>query len=393
VPRALGFVLFFLVAVGVVGGVHAYIWLRLIRDGGLPPPWRSRATVLLIVLALSLPTAMFVRRLFPFSHVVSILMWPAFFWMGLMLLLFFCFLGVDLIRLAFGGVSRIAGLAPSDPSRRAFLARATGLAAGAVATGMGCLSLYFGTRFPSVREVRVRLRRLPAALSGLTIVQLTDLHIGLTLGRRFVEEVVARVNQLRPDVIVITGDLVDGSVAGIGGDIAPIADLRARHGVFFVTGNHEYYSGVTEWLAHLPSLGVRVLRNQRVTIGEGADLLDLAGVDDWNARHQAQGHGPDLAAALAGRDPNRTVVLLAHQPRQLHEAARAGVDLQLSGHTHGGQIWPWNYMVRLQQPVVAGLAREGETQIYVSSGTGYWGPPMRLGAPAEITRVVLEREV
>jgi hypothetical protein len=189
--------------------------------------------------------------------------------------------------------------------------------------------------------------------------------------------------------VAITGDLVDGSVDELREQVAPLASLKSRQGVYFVTGNHEYYAGVNEWLAHLPTLGVRVLRNERVAVGDGTHTFDLAGVDDWSARGMP-GHGPDLARAVEGRDAARELVLLAHQPRAIHEAAKHGVGLQLSGHTHGGQIWPWNFAVKLQQPYVAGLARHSkDTQLYVSRGTGYWGPPMRLGAPAEITRIRL----
>jgi predicted MPP superfamily phosphohydrolase len=159
--------------------------------------------------------------------------------------------------------------------------------------------------------------------------------------------------------------------------------------VYFVTGNHEYYSGAAPWCEELARLGIKVLRNERVIIGDAEASFDLAGIDDAHARDFGDGHGADLARAVHGRDPARELVLLAHQPRAVFEAVVHGVGLQLSGHTHGGQIWPWNWLVRLQQPVVAGLARFGDTQVYVSRGTGYWGPPMRLGAPAEITRVTL----
>ncbi|HSO00071.1 MAG TPA: metallophosphoesterase, partial [Candidatus Nanopelagicales bacterium] len=225
------------------------------------------------------------------------------------------------------------------------------------------------------------------------IVQLTDVHIGPTIGREWLEGIVARVNELEPDLVAITGDLVDGRVADLREHTAPLAKLRAKHGVYFVTGNHEYYSGADEWIEELSRLGVRVLRNERVTIGEGADSFDLAGVDDWKAGGFGGGHGPDLKRALAGRDPGREVVLLAHQPKQVVQAAEMGVGLQLSGHTHGGQIFPWGYFVRLDQPHVQGLGQHGETQIYVSRGTGYWGPPMRVGAPPEITLVELEAGV
>src|SRR5690606_38881361 len=233
------------------------------------------------------------------------------------------------------------------------------------------------------------LRGLPSELAGLTIAQLTDIHVGPTIGRAFIEDLVRRTNALEPDVIAITGDLVDGSVAELGEAVRPLGELRARHGVFFVTGNHEYYSGADEWIAFLESIGIRVLRNERVTIEHEGAAIDIAGVDDWEAKQFGNGHGRDLRKALEGRAPERKVVLLAHQPKQIDEAAELGVDLQLSGHTHGGQIVPFNFLVRLQQPYVAGLHDHGPTKLYVSPGTGYWGPPMRLGVAAEITRIEL----
>lgn len=242
---------------------------------------------------------------------------------------------------------------------------------------------------PRVVDVPITLARLPPALDGFTIAQLTDVHIGPTVSAGFVADVVARVNELRPDLIAITGDLVDGRAATYARAAEPLAELRARHGIHYVTGNHEYYWGVDAWLPILRDLGLQVLRNRRVTIERGGAAFDLAGIDDHEAGRW-HGHGPDLDAALAGRDPERAVVLLAHQPRQVRVARRHGVDLQLSGHTHGGQIWPWHGAVRLQQGgLLAGHYRLERTQLYVSRGTGYWGPPLRVGAPAEITRLTL----
>jgi len=242
---------------------------------------------------------------------------------------------------------------------------------------------------PNVVDVPIALARLPAELAGFTIVQITDVHVGPTVGRRFVADVVARVNDLQPDLIAITGDLVDGPAALFRRGVEPLADLRSRHGTFYVTGNHEYYSGVDHWLPILRGVGLRVLRNERVEIEHGGAGFDLAGIDDHDAARY-RGHGPDLERALAGRDPSRVVVLLAHQPRQVHVARRHNVDLQISGHTHGGQIWPWHHAARLQQGgLLAGLYRLDDTQLYVSRGTGYVGPPVRIGAPAEISRIVL----
>jgi hypothetical protein len=236
------------------------------------------------------------------------------------------------------------------------------------------------------------LARLPKALDGLTIAQLSDVHIGPSLGSRFLKDVVRTVNELSPDLVAITGDLVDGSVEQLGGIVAELANLQSRHGTFFVTGNHEYYSGAQSWCDELSSLGIRVLRNERVAIEQDGHGFDLAGIDDAQAARFGNGHGADLGRAILGRDPTRELVLLAHQPKAVVEAQEHGVGLQLSGHTHGGQLWPFNWLVKLQQPVVAGLEMIGKTWIYVSCGTGYWGPPMRLGAPAEVTQIVLRSQ-
>jgi predicted MPP superfamily phosphohydrolase len=377
-----GFIVFLVIALSLIGGLHYYFWARLVRDTALPAPWRQLATGALWVLGLSMPATLLLFR----SHhpLRSIVAWPAYVWMGMILILGLVLLGSDVVRLLVH-----AGGGARDPERRLLLQRTLGAAAATLSAGLGALALREGTRRVQVREVEVTLPRLPKALDGFTIVQLTDIHVGgQTIHRKFIEEMVETTNALAPDVVAITGDLVDGSVDELRDSVAPLAGLRARHGVFFVTGNHEYYAGVAEWMPHLGTLGLRVLRNERVSVGDGTHSFDLAGVDDWSARG-FPGHGPDLARALDGRDPARELVLLAHQPRAIHEAAAHGVGLQLSGHTHGGQIWPWNFAVRLQQPYVAGLARHKDTQLYVSRGTGYWGPPMRLGAPAEITRIRL----
>jgi hypothetical protein len=187
----------------------------------------------------------------------------------------------------------------------------------------------------------------------------------------------------------VTGDLVDGPVSHLAEEVAPFAELRAKHGVFFVTGNHDYYSGADPWLEHVRTLGMRALRNERVEIRESGAAFDLAGVDDHRGNLFGPGHGEDVPRALAGRDPERPVVLLAHDPSTFKSAAAHGVDLQISGHTHGGQIWPFGYVVRLVVKFVAGEYRDGHAQLFVSRGTGFWGPPMRLGAPAEITEIVL----
>ncbi|MGY1653675.1 metallophosphoesterase [Geodermatophilus sp. SYSU D01119] len=279
---------------------------------------------------------------------------------------------------------------PPDPSRRLFIARSLAVTAGAVALGTAGTGAYSANSAPVVRRVPVTLPRLDTALDGLRVVTFSDGHLSATYGGRRFERLVEIVNQQRPDVVAIVGDLVDGELDELREDVAPLADLVSEQGVFFVTGNHEYFVDTTAWLRHLPTLGVEVLRNERVPISRGGASFDLAGIDDRTAAGSGvPGHGADLDAALDGRDDATPVVLLAHQPVQVEQARAAGVDLQLSGHTHGGQLWPFDYAIRLDQPAVEGLSRHGDTQLYVTAGAGYWGPPMRVGARPEVTVVEL----
>lgn len=245
-------------------------------------------------------------------------------------------------------------------------------------------------RRPRVVDVSVPLPGLAPALAGFTIAQISDVHVGPTIKRDFLGGIVDIVNSLGVDLVAITGDLVDGSVEQLGVHVEPLSLLRARHGVYFVTGNHEYYSGANSWIAELRRLGVHVLLNQHVVLRHGGTPLLLAGVTDFSAGAFDPAQRSDPEAALAGAPADlRPRVLLAHQPRSAAAAADAGFDLQLSGHTHGGQFWPWNLFVRLQQPFTAGLHRLGNLWVYTSRGSGYWGPPKRLGVPSEITRIRL----
>jgi uncharacterized protein len=385
--------LFLVVVLAIVGGIHFYLWTRLVRDTQLPGPVRGWLTAAVLAFAVAMPAMLFAMRRLPASW-SPVIAWPVFLWLGLTFLAFVVVLAGDVVRVLIVLGARVGSPPGLDPGRRLLLARLLGGGAGMATGALGAHAVHRARRQLEVANVEVRLRRLPAGAEGTTIVQITDLHVGGTIGRSFVEHVVRASNALAPDLVAITGDLVDGTVERLRDTVAPLGELRARHGVFFVTGNHEYYSGVGPWAAELGRLGIRVLRNERVTIGGGDDAFDLAGVDDWSSgrrQGQGQGAGPDLRKALAGRDPARAVVLLAHQPKAVLEAAEHGVDLQLSGHTHGGQIWPFGLLVMLQQPYVAGLHRHGDTFIYVSSGTGYWGPPMRLGTRAELTRITLMR--
>ena len=378
--RAAGLV-FVAVLLAVASSAHLYLAQRL----ALAPDWPAGVrAVLLAALGLGFAALLaqaFVRR--RLRRVLRALAWVAYGWLGLAFLLLVAGLASDL-ALALLGAAAPAGMADATE-----LARGRALVVGAVALGASGIALRRALAGPELRRVEVPLARWPRGLDGFRIVQLSDLHLGPLLDRRFAASLAERVNALAPDLVVVTGDLVDGGVRRVGAEVEPLAALRARHGVWFVTGNHDYYSGADDWVARMEALGWRALRNQRVVIEADGGRFELAGVDDHHGALIEPGGGEDLARALAGRDGTLPLVLLAHDPATFRRAARAGVDLQLSGHTHGGQIWPFRWAVRLTVPWVEGLHRVGASTLYVSRGTGFWGPPMRLGAPAEITELVL----
>jgi predicted MPP superfamily phosphohydrolase len=387
-PRLLTFALFLSIMVTLTGSAHYYVWSRLVRDPGLPATVSRALSYALVFLFVAIPSSLFLRRS-ALGGSVEALIWLAMIWLGLLLFLTLTIGLADLVRGVWVVSRAWTDAEPLLPERRQAVARLLAGTAALLAGTLGLWSLRSGLGRVMIKRVEVSLARLPRALNGTRIVQLSDVHVGPTIHRSFIETIVAQCNALTPDLVVITGDLVDGSVEELREHVAPLADLRTKYGVFFVTGNHEYYSGAADWCSELERLGVRVLRNERVTIGSEGASFDLAGVDDHSAGRFGGGHGEDLPKALRDRDHSRELVLLAHQPRTILEAKDHGVGLQLSGHTHGGQLWPWTYLVRLQQPVVAGLARFGDSLVYVSCGTGYWGPPMRLGAPSEIAELTL----
>src|SRR5690349_7978546 len=376
-------VLFAIVALLVLAGMHYAFWARAVRALEVPRRWRRASALLVALLAAGIVAAFALAQHYPADEGGRALL-PVWIWFGF---LFYALLALALVLL----VERLAQVGSGfDPKRRLFLRRA---ATGAGLAGAGAVTLA-GERSAAGEllrpEVPVRLERLPRALSGLRIAQLTDMHIGPLLGSAYVQRVVAETLRTKPDLIVITGDLVDGSVEGLRRSIEPLFGLRARYGVYFVTGNHEYYSGVMQWLPYLRERGIRVLQNERVSIGDFGASFDLLGIPDHTARGRDAPEAPDFERAIAGRDPERESILLAHQPRQILATRGHDLGLQISGHTHGGQLWPFGALVRIAQPYLAGLhADEGRTQIFVSRGVGFWGPPMRVGNPAEIPDIIL----
>ncbi len=388
-PRLnLFFVIFGLIVLALVVGSHALLYQRLAVSTQLPKIWQQVVAVLLVALAISLPAGLIVVRMLGLSWLRN---WAvvSFVWMGLLFLLLVAVGAASLLGWGHDKVADLRGLAV-DPERRLFFTRLLAGSATGGALLAGTVAMQQAWRRPELRRVEVPLAKLHKSMNGLTIIQVSDVHVGPTIRREWVEALVAEVNAAKPDIVALTGDMVDGSVAELAEHVAPFAKLQARLGVFFVTGNHEYFSNVEPWLDYWRSLGFRVLRNECVTLRDGDAVLDVLGVDDWSAERLGQpGHGHDLKKAVQGRDTTRPSLLLAHQPKAIDQAAAAGIDLQLSGHTHGGQIWPFNWLVQLQQPYVAGLHKHASTWIYVSRGTGFWGPPMRLAAPSEVTQIVL----
>jgi hypothetical protein len=374
--RILYVVLFLVVLVAVLGGSHYYLASRLIFAAHLPAPIEWTLTAVLVALGFS-PILYFAGERFlkpPFVRFVS---WPAALWIGAGFLFLVLVGASDLLLLVLGAFTE------------ADMTGARALAVAAIGGAVTIASIPAAVRTPRVKRVEIALARWPAELDGYRIVQITDVHIGPILGRSFARAVTERVNSLAPDAVAVTGDLVDGSVGLLRDEVAPFGGLEGKDGVYFVTGNHDYYSGADSWAGYLASLGLKPLRNEHVTITRNGASFDLAGVEDAHASQVDPRRREDVRAALNGRDPERPVVLLAHDPTTFRRASAAGVDLQISGHTHGGQIWPFVYAVRAVIPWVAGIYRKGASAIYVSRGTGFWGPPMRFGAPSEITEIVL----
>lgn len=430
---AIVFVLIALLVVAVLVTGNWYVWRRLFRDTTKGPGAVRRAGVVVIAGGWALTVGAFVagRGGAPF-WLEQVLAWPGYLWLALALYLLLAVLAGELVRPVLrrilerrartaeaadaparpepipagqgagrgpgagtGGETDGDGPAgadgaapgpretPAAPSRRLFVSRVVGGAAAAAAVGTVGYGTYGVLRGPRVKRVTVPLAKLPRAAHGYRIAVVSDIHLGPVLGRGFAQKVVDTINSTQPDLIAVVGDLVDGSVKDLGPAAAPLAQLRARHGSFFVTGNHEYFSGAEQWVEEVRRLGLNPLENARTELPH----FDLAGVND--VAGEDEGQGPNYAKALGDRDRGRACVLLAHQPVQIHDAVDHGVDLQLSGHTHGGQLFPGNLVAGLANPTLAGLDRYGDTQLYVSRGAGAWGPPTRVGAPSDVTVIEL----
>ncbi|MFI1567032.1 metallophosphoesterase [Streptomyces sp. NPDC020490] len=423
-------IVFALLVLGVLVTGNWYLWRRLFRDTTRGPGLARRAGAALITGGWLLAVGALVaeRTGAPF-WLQRTLAWPGFLWLALSLYLLLAVVAGEAVRPLLRGLptrrARTAAAVPqaepvpagapsaarapgelaeagetgkageagavgdrepvaeaaAGPSRRLFVSRVVAGAAATAAAGTVGYGTYGVLRGPRVKRVTVPLAKLPRAAHGYRIAVVSDIHLGPVLGRGFAQKVVDTVNATRPDLVAVVGDLVDGSVRDLGPAAAPLRQLTAP--AYFVTGNHEYFSGAEQWVEEVRRLGLHPLENARTEL----PWFDLAGVNDLQG--EREGQGPDFGKALGDRDPSRACVLLAHQPVQVHEAVRHGVDLQLSGHTHGGQLWPGNFLAAAANPTVAGLERYGDTQLYVTRGAGAWGPPTRVAAPSDITVIQL----
>ena len=304
-------------------------------------------------------------------------------WLGCVFLVACTLLVFEFSRL----FSKVTNLKSSK--RRLFLKQSFQYGALATTAGVSTKGIHNVFREPEIKRVPIKIKSLPNNFKGFKIIQITDLHIGPTIRKDFVEKVVEIANSLKPDLVALTGDFVDGQIHELKNDFAPLKNLKSKHGSYFITGNHEYYSGADAWIEHIKNLGITVLRNENIKIKEGDEFIHLAGIDDWGAQYVHETHGPNYETAFEGCKGSETTILLSHQPKGFHKAVKYNVSLQLSGHTHGGQIWPFNFAVGLFQPFVRGLHKVKDSQIYVSCGTGYWGPAMRVGTHSEITQIEL----
>ncbi|MBT4484553.1 MAG: metallophosphoesterase [Candidatus Latescibacteria bacterium] len=394
---------FFLIVLGIMTFVYSYVGWRIIVPLGLSHPMNILASILMLVL-LGLPFISILLRIYEYhNYFIYLLTWISYLSLGFVTLVFLFLVVRDLGLFTAVIISKLFAIVRSftetgasppnllNPERHLFIVRSLNLFILGLTGILTVWGIYSALHGPRIVNVTIPIENLNDNLDGFRIVQITDIHAGSTIRRPYVQKIVDMVNSLDGDAVVFTGDVADGKVSTIKEYVAPLAELAAPYGKFFVTGNHEYYSGVEDWIGEMPRLGFEVLLNEHRIISYGGGRVLLAGVTDYDGGQFLESHVSNPEASLSGAQPGDVTILLTHQPRSIFRAAAAGFDLVISGHTHGGQYFPWNFFIGLQQPYTAGLHRHGKTFIYVSRGSGYWGPPLRGGIPSEITVITLRK--
>ena len=383
------------------GLVAFYITRRLLGMTSLSRLRKLAVAAGIVVIFWISPVTMILRRNGMDNHGINALVWTGYLCLGFLSFIVTFLVIRDVLCLPAALFNKLKRMLPANPhgkpdpaipenpSRRGFLVNSMNygiMATASLTTGYGVIE---AKQVPEVKEVQIAIPALPEEFDGFRIVQVTDLHVSPTIRRPYVEKVVEIVNSLNADIFALTGDLVDGTISQLSHDVEPLKNIQSAQGNFFVTGNHEYYFGVTDWVTQIKRFGFSILLNEFRMIHRGQGSLVLAGVTDYRGGNFLHTHRSDPGKAVAGAPAADVKILLAHQPKSIFDAASAGFDLQISGHTHGGQFFPWNLIVGLNQPFIHGLHKYKNTHIYVSRGTGYWGPPVRVGAPSEITLIKL----
>jgi predicted MPP superfamily phosphohydrolase len=396
------YIIWFSIVFLVLSSGYAYIGWRLIAPAKLGSPWNILAwTGLAILFVLPLVSTVLMRY---FEKMTDPFSWIAYVGLGFISFLITLLLARDLIWLAWTGLAKGYTLVhhflsatsiktPEDPARRDFLLQLSNLAVVGISAALTTYGIYEARRKPETVRITVPINGLDPGLHGFRIVQITDIHAGLTVRRDWIETIVAEVRNLSPDLIAFTGDMADGTVPHLSADVAPFGELQATYGKYFITGNHEYFTDVISWLEEIKRLGFDVLINEHRVVKHNGSSFVLAGVTDPIAEHFLPEHKSDPEASIRNAPATGLKILLAHQPNALYRASKLGFNLVISGHTHGGQFFPWNFAAALGQPYISGLHHYNGTWIYVSKGTGYWGPPVRVGARSEITVITLEQGI
>ena len=395
------FIIFIGVFTIIIGSAYYYVGSRILDDWNLTMAPKLGFWSLLFVLTLLTPASYLSSLFLEDSDWQKTLSFVAFISLGFITILFSLMVFHDLsfgivngfnwILSVFRKTPEILTVSSNSISRKEFFMSFLKPSIALTAVSLTGYGFYRAIHKVEIKQINIPVTELHPDLVGFKIIQISDIHIGPTIRKEFLESIVARINSLNPDLVSITGDLVDGSVHKLKNHIEPLGNLKSKYVTFFVTGNHEYYSGVLSWISEIKKLGINVLLNENKIIQHGNSKLLLAGVTDYKAHTIFPSHTSDPFKSIESTENSDFKVLLAHQPNSVLEATKAGFDLQLSGHTHGGQYFPGNILIHLFQRFVAGLYKHENTWLYVSSGTGYWGPPLRIGAPAEISVINLTK--
>ena len=389
--------MFFIVFLTALGLLHGYVGWRIFSDLGFNSSY-ALITIILVIIFTLLPILPILFRYIGYeSNLLDKLSFIGYTSLGFFFLSFLVFISKDLAIKAWGVVSSffpadVKQQVTLDLEKRAFLQKSLSIGILSFIGPTTAYGFYSARKGPSVIHQTIFLDELPDSFEDFTIAQISDLHVGPTIKKTYVEKVLNQISIINPDLIAVTGDMVDGSIDYLKKDLEPLSQMVAKHGTYFVTGNHEYYSGADRWLDETNRMGFTNLVNENKLITINEQNIVLAGVTDYRAHQIIPSHKSNPESALKGMKNEKVKILLAHQPSSIFKANEAGYDFQISGHTHGGQFWPFTYPTKKANPYLSGLHNHNGTQIYVNSGTGYWGPPLRLGVPAEITLFKLKKK-